>query len=405
MLDGLPGMESVLLGLALALAVLVLLKQLRFFLGGSPAPERKAPPPGTHSAGIGGASSSSIRKRFGASLRESSAARSLGVSRGSPQPLQGATTPFKAKLESSLFSPARDDGDPDSLFLDLLKIITYVDDQLEQSAFGFSVSTKKNAGADCPWVDRVLPHGPASTKLKRHDRIVRINSESTQGWSAPRAQQAVLSSTLRLYLDVVPMGGGDVRQEVLYRGRLGRVHVLCQRCRCDDPCETSRALFHFAVLLEQAHSVADLRDAMLERKSDTVSAREREVFSKILAHAVPNADCTTVEPPGGPGNTPPGISSLNFSSSAASYKRAPHAAASPLRMSMLDSGHGERAATATPAAGVAASAKTAELEQVGALRALCHNIAGLSAESGSGAGDGDVGDGWWLLVMDGGGLW
>lgn len=327
--------ENILLMASILLAVLTLLKQLRS-LGSSgaqpecsaPAERRSRPPAGTVQANP----SKSIRKRFGASLRGSamhSLAHSPGVSRGGLQ-----STPAKSKIDTTLFSPPRDTSDSDPLFLELLKIITY-DDQLEQSAYGFSLSTKKGAGDDSPWVDKVLPNGPACTKLNHHDRISRINSENTQGWSADRAKQAILASAFRLYLDVVPAVGGDARQEVLYRGRLGRLYVLSQRCKGDEESETSRALLHFAVLLEQARSLADLRDGILERRSDTVSVKERDVYAKILAHAIPNADSPTLEPPGGPANLSPGNLKHRHSTSAGTHPQGTLSAASPLRVSML----------------------------------------------------------------------
>ena len=328
-------LEAMLVLASLLLAVLVLLKQLRFLgLPGAPPPAtaaRRPRPAAGREPGSGTANpSKSIRKRFGASLRDSAMAQSLGVSRGS---MHG--TPAKSNLNTSLFSPARHDSDPDSLFLELLKIITY-DDQFEQSAYGFSLSSKKRPGEDSPWVDKVLAHGPAYGKLKQHEILSRVNSESTKGWSAERAKQAVLASPFRLYLDVVPAIGGDARQEVLYRGTLGRVYVLCQRCKGDEESETSRALLHFAMLLEQARSVADLRDALLGRRLESVSAREKDVCTKILAHAIPSADSATLEPPGGPLNLTPGSTShLRSSPSAATHQQGNLPGASPLRVSML----------------------------------------------------------------------
>jgi len=121
---------------------------------------------------------------------------------------------------------------------------------------------------------------------------------------------------------------------VLYRGRLGRVYVLCALCQSDEQCRTARALSYFGVLLEQAHSVGALRKTMMERISDTVCPTwEKEVFAKLLAHAVPNAE-------GGTAHSPLGIHSsahLSLSTASLSKKGAAHLSSSALSMSMLDS--------------------------------------------------------------------
>jgi len=234
-------LEACLLALCLLLAALVLLKQLGL-LTGSSSLERLPAAPATKPAKN---ANSMVRQRFNASLRESVMAQSLGVSAGRggssaqalASPIGLGDTPmasllksrgivgtplFKAGVESSMFSPLRSlratavEGEGDVWFTALLHAITY-DDTVDQSAYGFSVSTQKNT-KDFPWIDTVLQHGQAEGKLKAHERLVSLNSESTKGWSAERVKLAVLASPLRLFVEVAPEGG-ERRTEVRNRAR------------------------------------------------------------------------------------------------------------------------------------------------------------------------------------------
>ena len=317
--------DAALLATCLVLAVLVLLRQAGLLRGGAragagaPAPRTPARIP----------AAKAIRRQFGASLRESSMAVSLGVGRAGRG--AGFASPLGAgRVSQRALTPSAGLGLPlaEQRFADLLKAITYLDDTVEASAFGFSVSSKRRPGPDdYPWVDTVLAHGPAESRLKPHERIVMINAEGTREWPAERVKRAVLASPHRLSLSVMPAGDGASRQEVLYRGRLGRVHVLCERCSDGEQCDTSRALLHFKELLEHAPSIDDLRETLTERTHDTLCPpKERAVFTKILAHALACSD--GAEPPGGPAKSP----TQDLSLSAASYK-----AGSALSMSMLDS--------------------------------------------------------------------
>ena len=331
--------EAGLLFICLGLAVLVLIRQAGLLRGESPRDGKSA---AAHQRSPH-AANNSIRQQFGASLRESSIAASLGVSRAgragfaSPMGVGRVSQRAPTSAEPPVFSPLRatrgmalENNEVERRFVDLLKAITYLED-VEHSAFGFSVSSKRRPGPDdFPWIDTVMPHGPAASKLQPHERIVRINSESTREWPAEKVKRAVLASPIRLNLSVITEGNGASRQEVLYRGRLGRVHVLCERCSHGEQCDTSRALLHFKELMEHAHSIGDLREMMTKRTHDALCPpKEKEVFTKILAFALACSD--SGEPPGGPARSPTGKTIHNLSLSADSYKPG-----SALSMSMLD---------------------------------------------------------------------
>ena len=317
----------VLLIIALMLAVFVLSRQLGVLADTERARHKAvaASSSAVAAAGTPGGNSQKaavIRRRLSAPLHQGVVAPSPSM-RASPSQMSASLNEsLKSHAarrrgdheDTSLFSTLRTlggqelGGREDEHFVDLLKAITYLDDTVEQSAYGFSVGTRKNGKHDFPWVENVLNGGPADSKLKVHERIVRLNSESTAGWNAERVKSAVLASPIRLYLEVRKEASAETRQEVLYRGRLGRVYILSQRCKEVGPCEqeaqcdTARALRHFGTLLEQALSIADLRDTLATRIHDVVCPpREREVFTKILAHALTDADgAGLTSPPGGP---------------------------------------------------------------------------------------------------------
>jgi hypothetical protein len=294
--------EAVLLVLCLVLAVLVLWKQL----GISPFLQPKLSAgsvkgAGRSSGGVSNATFSSIRRRFSASWRSSAMAHSLSVNRSQVSTsMNGSQLRSRGEEKNHLSSPcssARRGAESEDRFVEVLKAVTYLDDTVEHSAYGFSVSTKKKPGVnDYPWIEYTLPHGPAHTLLKRHELITRLNSDSTGGWSAERVKKQVLASPIRLSVEVRKEGSVETRHEVLYRGRIGRVFVLCKRYQDKEPCGTSRALAHFVTLLEQSDSLEDLRESIAERMQDvTCPAKEREVFTKILAHALSNSESVTDE--------------------------------------------------------------------------------------------------------------
>ena len=128
----------------------------------------------------------------------------------------------------------RDMAHCSSLFVELMeavKVVEYSDPQM----FGFSVGAKSSPSIhDLPWIENVYPKSPSAAKLRPRERILTVNGKSVAGLSAREVKKLVLSSRIKLHLEVFGELEDEsrVRCEILCRGRLGCLQELAESwCR------------------------------------------------------------------------------------------------------------------------------------------------------------------------------
>jgi hypothetical protein len=108
----------------------------------------------------------------------------------------------------------------------------------DETLFGFTVGAKYNPlNHELPWIENVSQKTPSSAKLKARERIVTVNGISVAGMSAREVKALVLTTRLKLHLEVFGETEDEsgLRTEILCRGRLGRLHDLAENwCRKVD---------------------------------------------------------------------------------------------------------------------------------------------------------------------------
>ncbi len=170
-----------------------------------------------------------------------------------------------------------------SLFLELMEAVRVVECS-DENFFGFKVGAKANPlNHELPWIENVSQNMPSSAKLKIRERIVTVNGNSVSGMSAREVKALVLAARFKLHLEVFGEKEDEsgVRSEILYRGRLGRLHDLAETwCRKVDnsSCEFSAkaiqackdiqsALKTFITLLNELDEAEQIFEALGQRAS------------------------------------------------------------------------------------------------------------------------------------------